>query len=135
MLWESLRRIVLPSAWPGRTACRNCRRRWLTAREPPGSPESVTDTRAVLTPSAPRIEATQYAIEVAGATFILMESAPLDPAGSAAALEFFDWDYKRGSNLATDLGYVPMPGNVVALIERFWAEKIKTAGGASVFRR
>lgn len=70
---------------------------------------------------------------VAGATFILMESVPLDPAGSAAALKFFDWAYKGGSNIATDLDYVPMPENAVALIESLWAKKIKTGGGVPVF--
>lgn len=72
---------------------------------------------------------------VAGATFVLMRASPLDPGASTAALKFFDWAYTRGSHAATDLGYVPMPENVVALIEGLWAEKIKTAGGAPVFRR
>jgi len=71
---------------------------------------------------------------VAGATFVLMKALPLDPEGSTAALKFFDWAYKRGSNVATDLGYVPMPKNVIALIERLWAEKIKTGAGAPLFR-
>ena len=72
---------------------------------------------------------------IVGATFILMRSDALDPAGSAAALKFFDWAYKRGSGAATDLGYVPMPENVVTSIEEVWAEKIRTERGAPVFRR
>jgi phosphate transport system substrate-binding protein len=71
---------------------------------------------------------------VVGATFILMESVPLDPACSAAALEFFDWAYEHGGSVATDLGYVPMPKNVAASIERLWAKEIKTGGGASMFK-
>jgi phosphate transport system substrate-binding protein len=71
---------------------------------------------------------------VAGATFALMKAVPPDPGRSAAALKFFDWAYKRGSSVATGLGYVAMPENVVALIERLWAEKIKTGAGAPLFR-
>jgi phosphate transport system substrate-binding protein len=59
----------------------------------------------------------------------------LSEISSATALKFFDWDYKRASNVAIHLGYVPMPGNVIALIERVWAEKINSGGGAPVFRR
>jgi len=72
---------------------------------------------------------------ILGATFILMRSAPLDPAGSAAALKFFDWAYKSGGDVATALGYVPMPEDVVASIERAWAEKIKSGGRDPVFTR
>jgi phosphate transport system substrate-binding protein len=71
---------------------------------------------------------------VAGATFVLMKAVPFDSAGSAAALKFFDWAYKGGGSIATDLGYVPMPQNAVALIERLWTQKIKTGSGAPVLR-
>jgi phosphate transport system substrate-binding protein len=71
---------------------------------------------------------------IAGATFILMEAAPRDPAGSTAALRFFDWVYRHGSNIATDLSYVPMPRSVVAVIERSWGENMKTASGTPLFR-
>ncbi len=65
---------------------------------------------------------------VAGSTFILMQSTPVSKANSAAALKFFDWGYKNGKQMATDLDYVPMPDSVVALIEKTWKEKIKGAG-------
>jgi phosphate transport system substrate-binding protein len=71
---------------------------------------------------------------IVGATFILMKTVPLDAADSAAALKFFNWVYKRGSKLATDLGYVPMPEQAVASIERVWSEKIRTDSGAPVFK-
>jgi phosphate transport system substrate-binding protein len=90
---------------------------------------SAPDFRAVMT-DAPGAASWP----IAGATFILMEAAPLDSAGSTAALRFFDWVYRHGSNTATDLGYVPMPESVVAVIEKSWAENMKTAGGASAFR-
>ncbi|MGC1278312.1 MAG: phosphate ABC transporter substrate-binding protein PstS [Xanthobacteraceae bacterium] len=65
---------------------------------------------------------------VAGSTFILMQSTPVNAADSAAALKFFDWGYKNGQKMASDLDYVPMPDHVVALIEKSWKEKIKGAG-------
>lgn len=68
---------------------------------------------------------------IAGATYILMKSVPLDRGASAAALHFFDWAYKHGGKTAADLGYVPMPESVVAMIERLWAEKIEIGGPAS----
>jgi phosphate transport system substrate-binding protein len=64
---------------------------------------------------------------VAGSTFVLMQSNPVNPADSNAALKFLDWGYKNGKTMATDLLYVPMPDSVVALIEKTWKEKIKGA--------
>jgi phosphate transport system substrate-binding protein len=70
---------------------------------------------------------------VAGSTFILMQQVPTNAADSAAALKFFDWGYKNGKQMASDLDYVPMPDSVVALIEKTWKEKIKSADGKPVF--
>jgi len=64
---------------------------------------------------------------VAGSTFILMQAVPTDAASSDAALKFFDWGYKNGKQMASDLDYVPMPDSVVTLIEKTWKEKIKGA--------
>ncbi len=64
---------------------------------------------------------------VAGSTFILMQQTPVNPADSDAALKFFDWGYKNGKQMASDLDYVPMPDSVVALIEKTWKDKIKGA--------
>jgi phosphate transport system substrate-binding protein len=64
---------------------------------------------------------------VAGSTFILMQSTPVSAADAAQALKFFDWGYKNGKQMATDLDYVPMPDSVVALIEKTWKDKIKGA--------
>jgi phosphate transport system substrate-binding protein len=70
---------------------------------------------------------------VAGSTFILMQQVPVDAADSAAALKFFDWGYKHGKQMASDLDYVPMPDSVVALIETTWKEKIKNTDGKPVY--
>jgi phosphate transport system substrate-binding protein len=70
---------------------------------------------------------------VAGSTFILMQRVPVNAADSAAALKFFHWGYTHGKQMAADLDYVPMPDNVVALIEKTWREKIKGADGKPIF--
>ena len=71
---------------------------------------------------------------IAGATFILMYKQPRDPAASAEALKFFDWAYAKGNKMADVLDYVPMPGTVVKLIGKTWAEQIKGKDGVPVHK-
>jgi len=59
------------------------------------------------------------------ATFILMYKEPADKAASAEAIKFFDWAYSKGDKMAQDLDYIPMPANVVALVNKTWASDIK----------
>jgi phosphate transport system substrate-binding protein len=66
---------------------------------------------------------------IAGATFILMHASPDDPAAAAEALKFFSWAYEKGGKQAEELDYVPLPGEVVALIKKTWAAEIKGADG------
>ena len=46
---------------------------------------------------------------VSTASFILMYKQPQDKATSTEALKFFDWAFKNGKKLASDLDYVPLP--------------------------
>jgi phosphate transport system substrate-binding protein len=46
---------------------------------------------------------------VVTASFILMYKEPANKAESAEVLKFFDWAFKSGKNLATELDYVPLP--------------------------
>jgi phosphate transport system substrate-binding protein len=48
-------------------------------------------------------------------------------------LQFFDWSYKNGSKLAESLDYVPMPDNVVKLVEASWSS-IKDTSGKPVWQ-
>ncbi len=70
---------------------------------------------------------------IAGATFILMHKQPQDPATAGEALKFFDWAFRKGSKMAEDLDYVPMPANVMTLIRKTWSDNIKGADGKPVF--
>jgi len=66
---------------------------------------------------------------ITAATFILMPKQPQDPTAAKEALKFFDWAFTKGSKMAEELDYIPMPENVVALIKKEWATDIKDAGG------
>ena len=48
-------------------------------------------------------------------------------------LKFFEWSFKNGDQMASDLDYVPMPDAVVNLIKTEWKAKIKDASGNSVY--
>ncbi len=65
---------------------------------------------------------------IVGATYILAYRDYPDAAKGQAVLKFFDWDYKHGGDLAKGLQYVPLPENVVKLIEADWAKEIKSGG-------
>ena len=54
---------------------------------------------------------------IAGATFILVPKQPKDIAATKEALKFFEWAYKNGDDMAKGLDYIPMPDNVVSLIQ------------------
>jgi phosphate transport system substrate-binding protein len=62
---------------------------------------------------------------ITGASFILVESAPPNPAATGAALKFFDWAFRSGSKMATDLDYVPLPDSLVSQIRNTWKTQIK----------
>src|SRR5579863_8114022 len=55
---------------------------------------------------------------ITGATFILMHKEQAHPDRAKAVLEFFDWSYRNGGQLAESLDYIPMPGNAVAVFEQ-----------------
>jgi phosphate transport system substrate-binding protein len=70
---------------------------------------------------------------ISGATFILVHKQPKDPAAVADALKFFDWAYKSGDQMASDLGYVPLPDSLVDLIKKSWGENVTGADGKPVY--
>jgi phosphate transport system substrate-binding protein len=70
---------------------------------------------------------------IAGATFILIPKKPDDAAAAQEALKFFDWAYKNGSQMASELDYVPLPSNVTALIRKTWKDEIKGSDGKPIF--
>lgn len=59
---------------------------------------------------------------ITGASFILMHRHQKKPDVGREALNFFDWCYRNGDQMAEQLGYVPMPANVVKLVEQSWQQ-------------
>ncbi len=59
------------------------------------------------------------------ATFILMYKKPVDIAASDDALQFFKWAYEKGGKMAQDLDYIPMPDNVIKLVEAMWNKDVQ----------
>ena len=69
---------------------------------------------------------------ITGASFILMHKQQTKPDVAREALNFFDWSYRNGAQLAEQLDYVPMPENVVKLVEQSW-QQIKGSDGKPVW--
>ncbi|MFC3024845.1 phosphate ABC transporter substrate-binding protein PstS [Vibrio zhugei] len=63
------------------------------------------------------------------ATFILMYKDQANADNAKEVLKFFNWGYKHG-DLASSLGYVPMPKSVVSMVEDMWSKDIKANGKA-----
>lgn len=61
---------------------------------------------------------------ISGATFILVHKQG-DAARTTEVLKFFDWAYSKGDKMALELDYIPLPDNVVKLIQTSWKENIK----------
>ena len=60
---------------------------------------------------------------VSTASFILMYKEPANKAESAEVLKFFDWAFKNGKQMATDLDYVPLPDALTNQIrQRVWTQ-------------
>jgi phosphate transport system substrate-binding protein len=70
---------------------------------------------------------------ITGATFILMRKAQADAGKAKEVLKFFDWAYQNGDRMALELDYIPMPDDVVKLVQSAWKSQIRDAGGKSIW--
>lgn len=69
---------------------------------------------------------------ITGATFILMQKITDKPENSQSALQFFDWSYQYGNDMAAELGYVPLSAELHKQIRSIW-KQIKTATGKIIY--
>lgn len=70
---------------------------------------------------------------ITGASFILMPKSPEDPQRAREALQFFSWAFAQGDRMAEELDYVPIPDQVVQLVESMWTRDMRapaTSGAA-----
>lgn len=70
---------------------------------------------------------------ITGATFILMHKSNAHPEDAKTVLQFFNWAYNNGGQLATDLDYVALPKSVTQLIENSWTQNIRDNNGKAIW--
>jgi phosphate transport system substrate-binding protein len=63
---------------------------------------------------------------IVGGTFIVMYKNPTSKEKSAETLKFFEWSFKEGGKIASELEYVPLPANVTNYIAKnVWSQIAK----------
>jgi phosphate transport system substrate-binding protein len=67
---------------------------------------------------------------ITGASFILVYKDQSDKKTASTVLSFFDWCFRHGAEMAQELHYVPIPMNVVEIIEQTWRDEIRGNGQA-----
>jgi phosphate transport system substrate-binding protein len=61
---------------------------------------------------------------IESATFVLLPTDPKDVAQSVAVKKFFDWGFAHGSDIATQLLYIPLPTSVQTAIRAAWQKEV-----------
>lgn len=70
---------------------------------------------------------------ITGATFVLLQKKASNPASTKSVMDFFSWSFKNGVAQAEELDYVPMPANVVKLIETSWKKEVADSKGKAIW--
>jgi phosphate transport system substrate-binding protein len=78
-------------------------------------------------------QAGKNAWPITGVSYILMHKVQADAAKAKEALKFFDWAYKNGAPAASELDYVPMPANVIKIVQDSWKANLKDASGKAIW--
>ena len=71
---------------------------------------------------------------IATTTFVLLYKVPSSAERGKAILDFFDWEFRDGGQLATGLGYVPLPEKVANMIRAAWKVQVKDAAGNALWK-
>jgi phosphate transport system substrate-binding protein len=70
---------------------------------------------------------------ITGATFILLHKTPKDPQRAKEVINFFDWAYRNGDQMAEQLDYVPIPDKVTGEVEAMWKKEIVGPDGKPIW--
>lgn len=70
---------------------------------------------------------------ITATTFILLNKEVAKPTEVKTALEFFDWAWKNGAEMAAQLDYVPLPKEVTDTIRQAWSQELKTTDGKAIW--
>lgn len=62
------------------------------------------------------------------ATFILMHKEQASAEKARQIVEFFDWSYDNGSDIAKALDFIPMPASVIELVTNTWETQLTHNG-------
>jgi phosphate transport system substrate-binding protein len=60
------------------------------------------------------------AYPVLATSFVMIRRNPQDPTRTRDTLAFFRWALEHGQDLASSLGYLPLPPQLVQLVEDYW---------------
>jgi phosphate transport system substrate-binding protein len=53
-------------------------------------------------------------------SFVMIRKYPRDPSRTHDMLAFFRWALENGRDLASSLGYLPLPPQLVQQVEDYW---------------
>ncbi|UHM92199.1 phosphate ABC transporter substrate-binding protein PstS [Rahnella victoriana] len=70
---------------------------------------------------------------ISSTTFILIYKDQQNAEKGTEVLKFFDWAYKNGNKLTTDLDYAALPDSVVEQIRAAWKTNIKDSSGKALY--
>jgi phosphate transport system substrate-binding protein len=71
---------------------------------------------------------------VTSASFILLHKKQDKPETAKEVLSFFDWAFKNGGKMATELDYVPLPKELTDHIAQAWSSDIQAADGSAIWK-
>jgi len=63
---------------------------------------------------------------IAVTVFAQMQKS-ISPGRARDTLNFFQWSLDKGARDAADLGYVPLPPELIGQIKDYWAKNLKAA--------
>jgi phosphate transport system substrate-binding protein len=69
---------------------------------------------------------------ITGASFIIVYKNQPNMEQAQSMLKFFSWCYEKGPKMAEEMDYIPMPSNVVAMVEKTWSKEL-TSGGKPIW--
>lgn len=71
---------------------------------------------------------------ISGASFIIIYKKSTEPRKTLGVLTFFDWAFKHGGKMASELEYVSLPDSLVQFIEQTWRQQVKDNNDNSVWK-
>lgn len=72
---------------------------------------------------------------IIGASFILMRTPTDKPEQTKLTLQFFDWAFNHGKEMAKELNYVALPEASVKLVQESWKAHFKDAVGKPLWQK